>query len=552
MNLACRLPVFLGVILSAGSLCYGATVTGTVKSPDGQPFAGAFVQAQNTKTRITTIAVSDSQGHYRADGLQVGDYRMQVRAVGYRADPQTGVHVTDGRNAPLDFALQKSAVRWNDLSIYQAGKLLPAATGKNILFRNCFICHGFQTRMASVTRDEDGWRDRVEYMRTAMRDALTRFTDQNESDVASYLTSMFGPESVLPKSPADMPEYKETLRTSAATATNITYVEYDMPGPSRMPFSAAPAKDGSVWIPNFGVANKITRLDPDTGAMQDFPVPNVGTASVHSAFPAPDGSVWLAEQGPDKVGHWDPATQKITEYQDGYLPDKDGHVEAGEKHTVRLDPEGNVWATGSPLSRFDPETRKFTRFEQIPHLYTLALDKNGNFWFTKHDTSQIGKVNWKTLQITLYTPPNHNVPLLGVQPNKDGSIRSYPRRLLVDSDGIVWFGEFNAGYLERFDAATETFKEYPLPGPEATPYGLGLDAQNYIWYSSYNQDVLGRFDPQTGSVVEYPFPHSENTIREFFLDAQGRMWYGSPANNKVGYFYLTHAAGGDEHAGKGN
>jgi virginiamycin B lyase len=141
---------------------------------------------------------------------------------------------------------------------------------------------------------------------------------------------------------------------------------------------------------------------------------------------------------------------------------------------------------------------------------------------------------------------------LGVQPNKDGSIRSYPRRLLVDSDGIVWFGEFNAGYLERFDPATETFKEYPLPGPEATPYGLGLDAQNYIWYSSYNQDVLGRFDPRTGSVVEYPFPHSENTIREFFLDAQGRMWYGSPANNKVGYFYLTHAAGGDEHAGKGN
>src|SRR5271165_3421574 len=116
MNLACRLPVFLGVILSAGSLCYGATVTGTVKSPDGQPFAGAFVQAQNTRTRITTIAVSDSQGRYRADGLQAGDYRVQIRAVGYRADPQTGMHLTDGRNAPLDFALQKSAVRWNDLS----------------------------------------------------------------------------------------------------------------------------------------------------------------------------------------------------------------------------------------------------------------------------------------------------------------------------------------------------------------------------------------------------------------------------------------------------
>jgi len=318
------------------------------------------------------------------------------------------------------------------------------------------------------------------------------------------------------------------------------YVEYDMPGPSRMPFSAAPAKDGSIWIPNFGVANKITRLDPNTGTMQDFPVPNVGTASVHSAFPAPDGSVWITEQAADKVGRWDPNTQQITEYQDG----------PGEKHTVRVDPEGNVWATGSPLSRFDPETGKFTRFEQIPHLYSLDLDKDGNLWFTKHDTSQLGKVNWKTLQVTLYTPPNHNIPLFGVQPNKDGSIRTYPRRILVDSQGMVWFGEFNAGYLERFDPKTETFKEYPLPGPEATPYAIGMDADHYIWYASYNQDVLGRFDPQTGKVVEYPFPHSENTIREFFLDSQRRMWYGSPSNNKVGYFYLTSKARGPERVSK--
>ena len=85
-----------------------------------------------------------------------------------------------------------------------------------------------------------------------------------------------------------------------------------MPGPSRMPFSAAPDKDGYLWIPDFGVANKITRLDPKTGAMQDFTVPYVGTAGVHSAVPALDGSVWLAEQGSNKVEKWDPATQKIT------------------------------------------------------------------------------------------------------------------------------------------------------------------------------------------------------------------------------------------------
>jgi len=122
MNIACRLHAFIGVILTAGSLCYGATITGTVKGSDGGPFVGAFVQAQNTKTRITTIAVSDSHGHYRAEGLQTGEYRVQIRAVGYRADPRTGVHVTASENTPLDFALQKSAVRWNDLPFKQSAE----------------------------------------------------------------------------------------------------------------------------------------------------------------------------------------------------------------------------------------------------------------------------------------------------------------------------------------------------------------------------------------------------------------------------------------------
>jgi streptogramin lyase len=87
-----------------------------------------------------------------------------------------------------------------------------------------------------------------------------------------------------------------------------------------MPFSAAPDKDGYLWIPDFGVANKITRLDPKTGDMQDFSAPNVGTAAIHSAVPAPDGSVWLTEQASNKIGRWDPNTRTITEYQDAYTP----------------------------------------------------------------------------------------------------------------------------------------------------------------------------------------------------------------------------------------
>ncbi len=529
MRSGIRLLALLGMTVALGASCYAATVSGTVKDPDGAPFQGAFVQAQNTKTRMTFMALSDQQGHYRVEKLPAGEYQLQIKATGFRSDPRNGVTLQADQNASFDFAMQKAPVRWNELSIYQAKKLWPEEKAKTTIFNNCFICHGFQSRMASVRRDEDGWKDRVQFMRDAMHFSLSwRFTDEDAADVAGYLNKLYGQDSTFAKSPADLPQYKETLRPFTSDAMNIAYVEYDMPGPSRMPFSAAPAKDGYIWIPDFGIANKISRLDPKTGEIKEFPVPNVGTAAVHSAVPAADGSVWLTEQGPNKLGRWDPVTQKITEYQDAYLPGKEGTEEGGSKHTVRIDAKGTVWASGYPLSKLDPETGKFTDFPAAPHTYSLDFDKEGNVWFSNPGTGQIGKVDSKTMKITQWAPPTPD---------------TYERRIQLDAAGNVWFGEFRAGKIGRFDPKTQAFKEYDLPGGALVfPYALGIGTDQSIWYSSYYMDVIGHLDPKTGKVTEYPFPHSENTIREFFLDAQGRMWYGTPANNKVGYFYLTSAS----------
>jgi len=536
MLLQTRFAALLSSIVLCCSVCSAAAITGNVKGTDGAPFQGAFVEAQNTKTRITTIVLSDSHGTYRIEKLPAGEYRLLIRAVGFTADPHTGMNLTADQNASFDFALQKGTVRWSDISQAQGKLLFPPATAKDLMVDHCSICHGFETRMAAVKRDADGWKDRVEYMRTAMHFSLYDITDQQADDIASYLTKLWGPDSVLPKSPVDMPAYKDTVRTFSSDAMNIVYVEYDMPGPSRMPFSAAPDKNGYLWIPNFGVANKITRLDPKTGEMQDFPVPNVGTAAIHSAVPAPDGSVWLAEQASNKIGRWDPKTQQITEYQDQYLPGKEGIAFGGSKHTVRLDPSGRVWASGTPLTMFDPETGKFTRFAVEGGAYDVKPDKNGDVWFTNPRRNRIGKVDGNTMKITFWTPPTAD---------------SYPRRMEIGADGIIWIGEFNSGKMARFDSKTQTFKEYQLPGPDPTPYGMGIDADGYVWYDSHRQDTIGRLDPKTGNVIEYPVPHSEIAMREFFCDSQGRMWYGTNPNNKVGYFYLaSKSAGRTESASK--
>ena len=518
MRAITRLLLGVGSIIAALSSADAATITGTVTGPDGKPFRGAFVQARNLKTKITVSVLSDNAGRYRVENLSPGEYRLQMRAIGFKADPKTGITLTADQNLTQDLALQQGVVRWSDISMHQGKKLLPEARGKEELFTHCMACHGFESRMAAVVRDEDGWRDRVSYMKDAMGYFIMRpafgFNEQKTENVISYINQMFGENSKLPKSPADLPQYQSEVRPISDEGLKIVYVEYDTPGPNRMPWSAHPDKDGTFWVPYYGRANKIANLNPVTGEMTEYPVPNMGTAAIHSAVPHPDGSVWLTEQGSNKLGRWDPRTKEVTEYQDTV-----------GKHTVRIDPKtGMVWSTGA-LSVFDPKTEKFTHIPEVPTCYGIALDQEGNVWFTElTPTGKVGKVDAKTLAVTKYTLP---------------TVNGRPRRIQVDDKGIVWFGEFDAGRIGRLDPKTGAITEFQLPGPQPTPYALGIDRDGMVWYSSEYMDVIGRLDPNTGKVVEYPYPRAENSMRDFFMDDQGRMWFGSPVNDKVGYFYVA-------------
>src|SRR5712671_6681105 len=206
----------IGTVVFATSVADAATITGTVKGPDGAAFRGAFVQARNAKTKITVSVLSDSRGRYRIENLPAGDYRLAIRAPGFKSDPKSGVKLAADQELTQDFALQKGLVRWSDLSMWQGTKLLPDARGKELLFTHCMACHGFESRMAALVRNEDGWRDRVSYMRDAMgffvMDPRFGFNDQKAEDVIFYMNHVFGEDSSLPKSPAELPNYKDTLR----------------------------------------------------------------------------------------------------------------------------------------------------------------------------------------------------------------------------------------------------------------------------------------------------------------------------------------------------
>src|SRR5262245_24183098 len=204
----------IGFLVLAAPCAEAATIAGTVKGPDGVPFRAAFVQARHAKLKMTVSVLSDNQGRYIVENLPAGDYRLQVRAIGYKAEPKTGITLAADQNISHDFELHATLVRWADLTILQGLQLLPDARGKKTLFENCLSCHGFQSKMAAFTTDEDGWRTRVEFMREAMRSSLADrqgFSDEQADDVVFYLNHLFGEQSVLPKSPTELPAYGGTL-----------------------------------------------------------------------------------------------------------------------------------------------------------------------------------------------------------------------------------------------------------------------------------------------------------------------------------------------------
>src|SRR5580692_1260606 len=98
MKSASKFTGLLAAFLCFAAFAQAATVTGSVKSPDGTPFRGAFVQAQNTSTRVLVSVLTGNDGRYRMEDLSAGKYQVQVKAAGYRTAPRTDVTLAADQN----------------------------------------------------------------------------------------------------------------------------------------------------------------------------------------------------------------------------------------------------------------------------------------------------------------------------------------------------------------------------------------------------------------------------------------------------------------------
>ncbi len=82
-----------------------ATILGTVKDQSGAVLPGAEVTATNTETGIARVTAAGARGEFRLAAMTVGSYTVQATMTGFQSRLRSGITLSIGREAVVDFTL---------------------------------------------------------------------------------------------------------------------------------------------------------------------------------------------------------------------------------------------------------------------------------------------------------------------------------------------------------------------------------------------------------------------------------------------------------------
>ncbi|MBI2822028.1 MAG: TonB-dependent receptor, partial [Acidobacteria bacterium] len=108
-----RYLFFLGLLIASLVLATGAilgqttggTILGTVKDQSGAVLPGAGVVIKNLETGAAREVLTNDAGRYSAPQLALGTYEAEASLPGFQTEVRTGIKLTVGRQALVDFVL---------------------------------------------------------------------------------------------------------------------------------------------------------------------------------------------------------------------------------------------------------------------------------------------------------------------------------------------------------------------------------------------------------------------------------------------------------------
>ena len=535
LALAIAIAVSLLFAASAEVHANGAMVlTGQVSSQKEGLMEGVVVGAKKDGSTMTVNVVSDAKGRYGFPGekLEPGRYALKIRAAGYDLDGPKTVEVVAGKATTANLKLKPAENPSAQLTDAEWLLSIPGTEQQKNFLLGCNGCHTIE-RIVKANKTAEEWVQVFRRMSTyapgssPLRPQVTvggvqrdRTRGFDPMEIGAWLASINTSYNSKKSFPL------KTLPRPKGKATHTIITEYDLPRKLAMPHDVIVDADGMVWYSDFA-DQFIGRLDPKTGKVTDFPIPELkkgfplGTLELQSDK---DQNLWVSLMYQGGIAKFDRKTEKFTVYP---VPKEwqGNHTQQSMVSPSNSHVDGKVWTNNQDthsIYRVDVATGQYENLGEfkIPgenrtiNAYGIPSDSQNNLYLLEFGANNIGRIDAKTKEFKVYSTVSQG---------------TRPRRGRFDSQDRLWFAEYGANGVGLLDPKTGQIQEWQLPIPWSAPYHVVPDKNGEVWIGSMWTDRVTRLDPKSSQFTDYLLPRETN-IRRVFIDnttSPVTFWVGS-------------------------
>jgi len=294
-------------------------------------------------------------------------------------------------------------------------------------------------------------------------------------------------------------------------ATQAVVTEYRVPRANAVPHDVQLDSEGNAWYNDFKT-DYLGKINPATGEIKEYKLPSKPGFHPGSSnmFVGDDDTIWVNQRIAGTLTRFDPKTEMVIGRWE-----KVGWFDRFDSRA------GIAYGTQGQL---DVTTGKVRRYEYKAETdgYGTDVDSRGFAYRGGIADSDIKVLNPETGEvINLFTPTPD----------------SGPRRIELDGDDYLWFGEWFGGKIGRLDIKSRKITEFTPSVPFAAFYQAGTDPKNHFgWAYDWRSDRLMRVDPATGEVVEYPMPTRDVESRRTAVDTSTNppsVWIHGAGNGLI-------------------
>jgi virginiamycin B lyase len=312
----------------------------------------------------------------------------------------------------------------------------------------------------------------------------------------------------------------------ASTPEQSRYVtEYQVGATDSQPNAIASDSKGNIW---FTLASEyaIGELTPSNGTTHEFRIPDQNGSLVSWGIAVDDARnlVWFTDQLANSVWSLNTTSESFTRYR---VP-----TALASPYQVALDSNGNVWFTEIDGGKIGEITDSGAiREDEIPGTGPkgpagIAIGAGDAVWFTEVYADAVGSLKNGTF---------HEFPLSGV---------TSPTGIAVDSDGDLWVTLHGASDFAELDPATNSTRiistSVPTGLSSTLPYFVAVDPHGNVWFDEHYGNAIARFSPSNQTLVEYEVPTRVASLANISgaltigLDPSGHPWFTEFYTGKVG------------------